>query len=468
VRHLDETTRSRARLWTGVVGSTLVLLGGLVVATVPASSWVDGIAPRHTFAGRVTGLLVVVLGLTAATLAWLALWRAARRGDLDLGTVRRSCAAWCAPLLLAPPLFSRDGWSYAAQGQLTHLGLSPYVWAPGILRGPIVEAVDPRWMQTPTPYGPLPLVWGAGAASITDSPWLLVVAHRLLALAGLALLAWALPRLARWSGRDPVFVSALVLPCPLVLAHGVGGLHNDLLMAGLAAAALVAGARHGWPAGAALGGLAAAVKLPGGLVCLAVALVSLPAAATAGRRLGRLLAVGGVGVATLVGVGVAAGLGIGWVHALGVPGSVTTPLSLTARLDAVVPHARVGGSLLVLGLVAWLALRGCTGSRAAGLDAAAAVLTATVLLGPVVHPWYALWCLPLLAAGRLPRRWLSVTIWCAVALGLSAPLDSELVGAATAAAITTGVVVAVVAALTWSLRPSALAEEPPAREPARV
>ena len=49
--------------------------------------------------------------------------------------------------MVAPPLFSRDGWSYAAQGELTRLGLSPYVWGPGILDGPIIEAVDPRWMM---------------------------------------------------------------------------------------------------------------------------------------------------------------------------------------------------------------------------------------------------------------------------------------------------------------------------------
>ena len=30
--------------------------------------------------------------------------------------------AWAAPLLLAPAMFSRDGWSYAAQGELTRLG----------------------------------------------------------------------------------------------------------------------------------------------------------------------------------------------------------------------------------------------------------------------------------------------------------------------------------------------------------
>ncbi|UUZ60713.1 hypothetical protein [Nocardioides sp. B-3] len=71
-----------------------------------------------------------------------------------------------------------------------------------------------------------------------------------------------------------------MLCSPLMLAHGVGGLHNDLLMAGLMAAALVVGVERGWMWGAAVGGLAAAVKLPGGLVCIGIALIALPVGAS--------------------------------------------------------------------------------------------------------------------------------------------------------------------------------------------
>ena len=186
--------------------------------------------------------------------------------------------AWSAPLLLAPPLFSRDGWSYAAQGALTHLGLSPYIWTPSIFDGQIREGVDPLWMNTPTPYGPLPLAWGSFVAGVTDNPWLMVVGYRVLALIGLAILAWAVPRLARATGQDAARASALVLACPLTIAQGVGGVHNDLIMAALMAAALAVAIDHSWVLGAALAGAAAAVKVPGGVVAIGVALVSLPAA----------------------------------------------------------------------------------------------------------------------------------------------------------------------------------------------
>ncbi|WP_180923732.1 polyprenol phosphomannose-dependent alpha 1,6 mannosyltransferase MptB [Nocardioides marinisabuli] len=286
---MPATTTPRAvssltTLRLGVVGSVLVLLGGLVISAVPHSSWVADLAWRHSMPGRMSGLVVVVGGLGLLSAAWVRLWRAAGHGHADLHAVRRATVLFVLPLLVAPPLFSRDGWSYAAQGELTRLGLSPYTWGPGVLSGPVVEAVDPRWLATPTPYGPLPLLWGSGTARLVDSPWAMVVGHRLLALVGLALLAWALPRLAAWTRHDPAFVSALVLPSPLVLAHGVGGLHNDLLMVGLGAAALVVAAERGWVLGAATGGLAAAVKLPGGLVCLGVVLLSLhagPACASA-------------------------------------------------------------------------------------------------------------------------------------------------------------------------------------------
>ena len=87
----------------------------------------------------------------------------------------------------------------------------------------------------------------------------------------------------------------------MMMANGVAGLHNDLLMVGLMAAALVVAAERGWAWGAALGGLAAAVKIPGGLVCLGVALVTLPAAAAAITRLRRMAAVAVVAFAVLSG-----------------------------------------------------------------------------------------------------------------------------------------------------------------------
>lgn len=433
----------------GVLGSVLVALGGLVVATLPASTPLLGldalVALRTTEAGRMLGLTVVMGGLGILAAQWLRLCRSTAAGerdpDDDLALVRRVAVWWSVPLVLAPPLFSRDGWSYAAQGALVEAGVDPYAHGPGVLAGAVAEAVDPRWTDTPAPYGPVPLLLGGLGASVTSDPWLLVVGHRLLALVGLVLLAWAVPRLARWTGADPALASALVLVSPLTLAAGVAGLHNDLLMVGLMAAALVVGVERHWAAGAVLAGLAAAVKLPGGLVCVAVVVASLPAGAA---RLRRLAGVGLVSVGTLVGLSLAGGLGLGWLGALAVPTTVATPLSLTTVVGGLLdlgggavglPEAtmldltRTAGSVAAVVLTAVVVLRAPTGGRREALRALVVVLAATILLSPVVHLWYLLWVLPFAACLRLPRAGTAVVLVLSLVLGLASPLDSSLHGA---------------------------------------
>lgn len=484
-------------LTRGLAGSLLVLLGGLVVSTLPASSPVlDAdvlVALRAHPAGRMLGLAVVLTGLGLLAASWLRLCRrvALPHGESTadrLALVRHACVVWSAPLVLAPPLFSRDGWSYAAQGTLAHLGLSPYDHGPSVLSGPVVEAVDPMWLDTPAPYGPLPLALGDLAAAHTGNPWVLVVAHRGVALVGLLLLAWAVPRLARWSGVDPALASAVVLVSPLMLANGVGGLHNDLLMVGLMAAALVVAAEHGWAAGAVLGGLAAAVKVPGGLVCLGVVLVGLPAAAGALERVRRAAAVAGVAVGTLVGLGAVTGLGLGWVAALGVPGTVSTPLSTTTlvggALDRVaglvglgpgpldlVDVLRTAGTLAALLLGLWALLRRPAGDRASAVATVALVVGATVVLGPVVHLWYFLWAAPFLAVLRLDRLGMVALLAASTVLGLVAPLDSSLHGAYLAIVLGCLLVAALLPVLLLTRRARArlgrIAHASPARAPAR-
>lgn len=412
------------------MGSVLVLVGGLIVSTLPPSTWLMRqdllLDLRGAEAGRMLGLTVVLVGLGILAAEWLSLCRHVALADGEdradaLHLVRYAVVVWSAPLVLAPPLFSRDGWSYAAQGMLAHLGISPYEHGPGVLRGPVVEAVDPRWMDTITPYGPVPLVAGDFAAGLTGNPWVLVVGHRLVALAGLVLLAWAVPRLAAWTDVNPALASAVVLASPLMLANGVGGLHNDLLMVGLMAAALVVAAERGWVAGAVLGGLAAAVKLPGGLVCVGVALVTLPLAAPLLQRVRRLAGIAAVSVGTLLGLGVVTGLGSGWIAGLTVPGTVTTPLSVMAMLGIRNVGTVVAGVVVVV-----VALRWRTGERDRALRAVALVVGVTVVLGPVVHLWYLLWVVPFLATMRLPRVAMAGLLAGSTVFGLVAPMDSSL------------------------------------------
>jgi alpha-1,6-mannosyltransferase len=451
----------------------MVLVGGLITSPLPESTPLAG-APvleslRETTSGRMLGLVMVVAGLGLLGLAWLHLFPLVRGHVLGPARSNVAAAVWSLPLLVAPPLFSRDGWSYAAQGYLTGKGLSPYVHTPEILRGPIVEAVDPRWMDTPAPYGPVPLVWGAVASHITRDPWLLVIADRLFALVGVALLAFAVPRLARYAGADAGVACWLIVPAPLMLAHAVGGLHNDVAMVGLMAVALLVAIERHWMWGAAIGGLAAAVKVPGGLVCVGVILISLGVRATLRDRVARTFWVGLVAVVTLLLTGVVSGLGAGWLQALGVPGEVRTPLSLTTDLGMLLgavsgglgmdhlsvqflPTFRLLGSLAALGAATWVVFRRPTGVPPSVLVSVSGVMLAVTALSPAVHPWYAFWALPLIATTRLSDRGRNAVAGATLLLALSAPLDSSLEGMAIPVFMTVGLVVVVAAALLGRLR----------------
>jgi hypothetical protein len=460
-------------LTRGVIGSVLVLVGGLVVSVLPPSTpllSIDLLASmRDSEMGRMIGLAVVMLGLGTLGAAWLSLCRHVARDADDpaghsLALVRQAAVLWSLPLLIAPPLFSRDGWSYAAQGMMTALGKSPYASGPGVLTGPIIEAVDPRWLATGTPYGPLPLALGDIASHVTTHPWGLVIAHRLFALIGLALLAWALPHLATWTGMNPALATAVVVVSPLMLANGVGGLHNDLLMVGLMAAALVLGGQRHWVWGAILGGAAAAIKLPGGMVCIGVALASLPVGVTMLGRLRRFASVGAVAVGFLVALGLAWRLGLGWVEALAVPGSVNTPLSMPTvvggffddvagwlgfglRQSFLLDLTRNVATLLSFVYVVWVALRWKTGSHASALKAVTSIVGVTLLCSPVVHIWYFLWLVPFVAPLRLSRLGTRSLIAVSLILGLVAPLDSSWHDAYEAIIVGTLIVAWIVAAL---------------------
>ena len=61
---------------------------------------------------------------------------------------------WLAPLLLSVPVFSRDTYSYLAQGALLRDGFDPYAVGPIDNPNPLLDNVSPIWTITTAPYGP--------------------------------------------------------------------------------------------------------------------------------------------------------------------------------------------------------------------------------------------------------------------------------------------------------------------------
>ncbi|NUO61626.1 MAG: polyprenol phosphomannose-dependent alpha 1,6 mannosyltransferase MptB [Hamadaea sp.] len=349
------------------------------------------------------GLLLWLLATAAFAVIW---WRG-----------RNPSVLWFAPLLLAPPLASRDVYAYACQGDIWLAGLDPYKL--GVADGGCLwtPSVPELWWHTPTPYGPLAIVLSGVAVAIAkfvsnDLDTQLTIAVtvlRLIALGGLALLGWGLNRLGRGGARW------LGLLTPLIAIHAVSGAHNDAVMAGLIVAALAAAAsRRGndWLiAGILLGG-AVAIKVTA-VVALPFVLLLLPPWR---QRWAALLA----SVATFAALTLASGLGLGWVHGLRDTGDLQQWTSLPTgagmavgyllrafgidAMSASVTVARALG-LIALLLISLYAVRKAWKAPAATVIAACGwVLAALAVLGPVFYPWYALAPLAVLAAVPHSRR----------------------------------------------------------------
>lgn len=255
-----------------------------------------------------------------------------------------------------------------------------------------------------------------------------VLCYRLLAVAGVALLLWAVPRLAARAGVRAEIPLWLGVLNPLVLWHFVAGAHNDALMLGLMASgtAIALSAMDGrvrwWrlSAGVVVIALGADVKVP---AVVALAVVGTALARRFGGKLGHLVLAGGamVGAVAAVSAAVSAvtGLGFGWLGTLGTSSQLNSwmaptnwPGYLAGGIGSlfglhltgpVIGAGRIVGYAVIACGVAVVIHRQLRG-RISDLSALGLMLAVVVAFGPVVQPWYLPWaavplavCLP---AGR--------------------------------------------------------------------
>ncbi|WP_203720501.1 polyprenol phosphomannose-dependent alpha 1,6 mannosyltransferase MptB [Paractinoplanes brasiliensis] len=394
---------------TGLAGSCLVALGGLGAGALPIGiPFFAGL--KHV---RI-GLVGVYSGLALLLLAWWWYGRATRNSPAR--NEWPTLALWAAPLLVAPPLFSRDVYSYIAQGVMLGDGYDVYRAGPSALGGFFAAQVPEIWQHTPSPYGPVFLLLAnLLTASIGEHLLTGVIMMRLLAVAGLALLAYMMPILAREAGITPASALWLTVLNPLVLIHFVGGAHNDALMVGLLAAGLAAAIRRRPIVATGLVVGATLVKAPAALGLVAVAVIW--AAQLPGRfpRLRASAVVGATAAAVTAALTLIAGTGYGWISALDTPISPGN-LSLTNVLGrwtaGILRDDGVGDVFVVnlwrwLGVLATLIVAGlvwtCLG-RLGPLYGLGIVLVAVVVFGPALRPWYVIWGLVPLAAAA-GQRW---------------------------------------------------------------
>ncbi len=351
--------------------------------------------------------------MAAVALAWLGLGRGLER--VSLAELRAIGALWCAPLLLAPALFSRDVYSYLAQGAILHLGLSPYHHAPAVLgqlgHGHLLSAVSPFWRLTTAPYGPLFL---APVSLLANAGLhLSVVLLRLAEVVAVALLAYLAPRLARALGGDPARALWLVALSPLVLFELIVPAHNDALMVALMLGGVTLAVERRPLAGIVVCALAAAVKLPAAAAIPFIAVAWARTQPTAGARAAVLARAAAAVLVVALLVSAIPGIGFSWLSS----SLFSTPQKVRLAITPATALGWTGAALLrdagvavsargleaTLGVLAFCAV----GVGAVVLLARTRLerlprdlgwlLLAAAFGGPAAWPWYFIWGLALLA-----------------------------------------------------------------------
>ncbi|OMB86383.1 polyprenol phosphomannose-dependent alpha 1,6 mannosyltransferase MptB [Mycolicibacterium conceptionense] len=497
----------RTRLF-GATGTVLMAIGALGAGARP-------VVQDPTFGVRLlnlpsriqtVSLTMTTTGAVMMALAWLMLGRFAlgprrmSRSQLD-----RTLLLWAVPLLVAPPMYSKDVYSYLAQSEIGYIGLNPYQVGPATGLGldhVFTLSVPSLWRETPAPYGPLFLWIGESISALTgENIVAAVLCHRIVVLLGVGLIVWATPRLARRCGVAEVSALWLGACNPLLFMHLVAGIHNEALMLGLmlagtefalrgidAAAPLVPRPltwprsredwQHWYPAGMLLFGtvlitLSSQVKLPS---LLALGFVAMALAWRLGGSIRAFFVasvpLGVVSLVVMAVIGWASGLGFGWLGTLGTAnvvrswmspptllalgtGQVGILLGLGDHTTAVLALTRAIGVFLIAILVSWLLLAVMRG-RLHPVGGLGVALGGTILLFPVVQPWYLLWAVIPLAAWATRPGFRGSTIAITLVVGIFGPTangDRFTLFQIVMATLASTVIVLILIGLTWRRLP---------------
>ena len=448
----------------GFLAMLLIAAGSLTPAFLPANAPIVSTL-RVEWLQSGIGRWLASAVLSAGVILLLDTWLRLR----PIGSGRTAPAAtwaiWSLPVLLCPPLFSRDAYSYAAQGLVVSRGMDPYQNGPMAVPGSFGDQVDLMWFWTPAPYGPLALQVQHLVVSLTGAhAYAAAVAMRVPALLSMALIAYALPRLAGRVGVSREQAVWLGVLNPLAMLHIVGGMHNDAMMIALTVFALLLASRgHFYLGCMALAG-AAGFKQTAVMAIIGVVALGLRYRDGEVRRRPYLigLAVGSVvWLATFEAITLATGLGWGWIPNLSVPASIRSLLSPPTLVGSImqglfyllglprsvqmvpVPLMQSIGLVAFAAIAAWLTF---SLAPRRPVMASAMALIAFCLCGPVIHPWYMLWGGSLLAATKLDRRTFRAAIYVSLFLCTYSMID------ATFSNDLPALIVSTVALVLWSMQ----------------
>lgn len=407
----------------GFAGAILIALGGLGAGSTRQhdplleSMHLSWFRFGH---GLVLSSILLWTGVALMLVAWLALGRRVVDRTATDYTMIATTGFWLAPLLLSVPVFSRDTYSYLAQGALLRDGLDPYLVGPVDNPNSLLDNVSPIWTTTTAPYGPAFILVAKFVTMIVgDHVVQGTMLLRLCMLPGLVMLIWAAPRVARHVGANSAAALWICVLNPLVIIHLMGGVHNEMLMVGLMMAAIALTFERHPIAGVSLIALAVAVKATAGLALPFMVWVWMrqlrerhPWGAVR-TWIAATAASGAIFTVVFAVVTVAAGVGLGWLTALA--GSVkivnwlTIPTAVanlihaigglftTVSFYAVLDVTRIIGiAIIAISLpLLWWRYRHTDREALIGI---ALVMAVVVLFVPAALPWYYTWPLAIVSA----------------------------------------------------------------------
>ncbi len=417
----------------GFLGAVLITAGGLGAGSTRLhdplleSLQLSWLRFGH---GLVVSSLLLWGGVAVMLVAWLWLGRRVIARTATQFTMLATTGFWLAPLLLSVPVFSRDTYSYLAQGALLRDGFDPYVVGPIDNPGPLLENVSPIWTTTTAPYGPVFILIAKFVTMVVGDHVIAgTMLLRLCMLPGLVMLIWAAPRVARRIGANGPAALWICVLNPLVIIHLMGGVHNEMLMVGLmmAAIAMTLADRPVWGVG--LIAIAVAVKATAGIALPFMVWMWVHRLRDR-RDLGPLRAFAiataasaAIFVVVFAVVSWLAGVGLGWLTALA--GSVkiinwlTVPTAtanlinaiggffLPVNFYAVLEVTRIVGVIVIAISLPLLWWRFRHDDREALTGIALAMLV-VVLFVPAALPWYYTWPLAVLSALAQSRQAIAV------------------------------------------------------------
>jgi alpha-1,6-mannosyltransferase len=412
----------------------LAVLSVCVGASLPSSpfklemagTWFFGEPASSTTATSdvllLPGMVAVYGGMILFVRVWFGLVQTLRhRPGAPIKKLAGMLALWIVPLLLVAPLFSRDVFSYAAQGEMMSHHINPYHYGPATIgSGQYTNPVDGLWLNTPAPYGPLFLMLAGWSASLSGHNALITVLFlRIMSIVGVGLIAYCIPKLARSFNRDPGTAFVLAVLNPLTLLALIGGVHNDAIMVGLLLAGITA-ARYKHPVwGVILCALAASIKVPAAMAIIYVAWDWAGPDVDWHQRIRPLLRSGVITLAVMAALSLVSGLGWGWIANLGTPGTVRSWMAPATAVGLLISGAShvMGLNAGLSGILTVTRALGLLGAVVIGvyclrhrhqlgmLGALGITMLMFVLLGPVVQPWYLTWGIIVMAPVLAGRMW---------------------------------------------------------------